>query len=77
MVHNWMRQGLDRLVQMSPNHVTVARRAILLAEPPLFDAGELSAKGEIRHAQLLKRHVQAVQLLHAANPGKSVIALDA
>ena len=44
-------------------------RALVLAEPPNADAGEITDKGYINQSAVLKRRTTAVAQLHAGGPG--------
>ena len=44
-------------------------RALVLREPPLADAGEITDKGYINQGAVLKRRATRVQLLHAGGEG--------
>ena len=45
------------------------RRALVLDEPPSADAGEITDKGYINQAAVLKRRADRVQALYAGGPG--------
>jgi feruloyl-CoA synthase len=47
----------------------VPARALLLAEPPSADAGEITDKGYINQGAVLRRRADAVRQLHAGGPG--------
>jgi feruloyl-CoA synthase len=47
----------------------VPARALVLREPPLADAGEITDKGYINQSAVLKRRAADVQALYAGGPG--------
>jgi feruloyl-CoA synthase len=47
----------------------VPARALVLREPPLADAGEITDKGYINQSAVLKRRAAEVQALYAGGPG--------
>jgi feruloyl-CoA synthase len=51
-------------------------RAILLSEPPLLDAGEITDKGSINQRAVLARRADLVAELYAPEPSARVIVID-
>jgi feruloyl-CoA synthase len=51
-------------------------RAILLAEPPSLDAGEMTDKGSINQRAVLSRRADLVTELYAAEPSPRVLVID-
>jgi feruloyl-CoA synthase len=51
-------------------------RAILLSEPPLLDAGEITDKGSINQRAVLTRRADLVAELYAPEPSTRVIVID-
>jgi feruloyl-CoA synthase len=51
-------------------------RAILLAEPPSLDAGEMTDKGSINQRAVLTRRADLVAELYAAEPSPRVLVID-
>jgi feruloyl-CoA synthase len=51
-------------------------RAILLSEPPLLDAGEITDKGSINQRAVLSRRADLVAELYAPEPSARVIVID-
>ena len=51
-------------------------RAILLSEPPLLDAGEMTDKGSINQRAVLTRRAELVAELYAPEPSARVIVID-
>ncbi|MCK1623779.1 feruloyl-CoA synthase [Bradyrhizobium sp. 160] len=63
-VRTAIAQGLTRLKQQSSNSSGHATRALLLAEPPLVDGGEITDKGYINQRAVLTRRADAVARLN-------------
>jgi feruloyl-CoA synthase len=61
--------GLARLKQQSANSSGHATRALLLAEPPSVDGGEITDKGYINQRAVLTRRADAVARLNGDAPG--------
>ena len=57
-------QGLAKLKQQGPNSSGHATRALLLAEPPSVDGGEITDKGYINQRAVLTRRAEAVARLN-------------
>ncbi len=57
-------QGLAKLRQQGPNSSGHATRALLLAEPPSVDGGEITDKGYINQRAVLTRRADAVARLN-------------
>jgi len=68
---------LAALSETSTGSATRVDRAILLAEPPSLDAGEITDKGSLNQRAVLARCAALAHDLHAALPPAHVIALDA
>jgi feruloyl-CoA synthase len=51
-------------------------RAILLAEPPSLDAGEMTDKGSINQRAVLGRRAAEVADLYSSDPSARVISID-
>jgi len=62
-VRSAIAQGLAKLRQQGPNSSGHATRALLLAEPPSVDGGEITDKGYINQRAVLTRRAQAVATL--------------
>lgn len=60
---------------MSPGSSTRIRRALLLAEPPSIDAGEITDKGYINQRAVLTRRAPLVEALHAGSD-PDILELD-
>jgi feruloyl-CoA synthase len=52
------------------------RRALLLAEPPSIDAGEITDKGYVNQRATIERRASEVARLYAASPDEEVIPCD-
>ncbi|WP_439371797.1 feruloyl-CoA synthase [Bradyrhizobium sp. PMVTL-01] len=63
-VRSAIAQGLARLKQQSANSSGHATRALLLAEPPSVDGGEITDKGYINQRAVLTRRAEAVARLN-------------
>lgn len=63
-VRTAIAQGLTRLKQQSGNSSGHATRALLLAEPPSVDGGEITDKGYINQRAVLTRRADAVARLN-------------
>ena len=74
-VHEQVREGLAVLRDEGGGCSTYAMRAILLEEPPLIDAGEITDKGYINQRAVLERRAELVKKLYADPIDESVIAL--
>lgn len=75
-VRERIRAGLERLKEQSGGTSSMyAARALLLAEPPSIDAGEITDKGYINQRAVLARRAALVQTLYASPADPAVIAL--
>ncbi|MHC4040427.1 feruloyl-CoA synthase [Bradyrhizobium sp. 23AC] len=63
-VRTAIAQGLAKLKQQGPNSSGHATRALLLAEPPSVDGGEITDKGYINQRAVLTRRADAVARLN-------------
>ncbi|WP_194404918.1 feruloyl-CoA synthase [Bradyrhizobium sp. CCBAU 53351] len=68
-VRTAIAQGLAKLKQQGPNSSGHATRALLLAEPPSVDGGEITDKGYINQRAVLTRRAEAVAQLNDDAPG--------
>ena len=68
-VRTAIAQGLAKLKQQGPNSSGHATRALLLAEPPSVDGGEITDKGYINQRAVLTRRAEAVARLNDDAPG--------
>ena len=75
VVINQVRAGLQALKQRGGGTSTYASRALLLAEPPSVEAGEITDKGYINQRAVLNRRSDLVEYLYADVPDKTVITV--
>jgi feruloyl-CoA synthase len=69
-VRTTIAQGLAKLKQQGANSSGHATRALLLAEPPSVDGGEITDKGYINQRAVLTRRADAVARLNADASGE-------
>jgi feruloyl-CoA synthase len=62
-------QALHALAADSAGSSTQVRRALVLAEPPSIDAGEITDKGYLNQRTLIARRAADVERLYAGGPG--------
>ena len=74
-VRERVRAGLAALRDAGGGTSTWATRALLLADPPSIDAGEITDKGYINQRSVRERRAALVELLHSAVPGPQLITL--
>ena len=67
--------GLAALRAEGGGSSTYAARALLLAEPPSIDAGEITDKGYINQRAVLTRRKELVETLYRATPDARVIEI--
>jgi feruloyl-CoA synthase len=68
---------LEALAATSPGSSTRVMRAVLMAEPPSMDKGEMTDKGSINQRAVLKNRAALVDELYAASLSSRVIAIKA
>jgi feruloyl-CoA synthase len=68
-------EGLKAHNAANPGSSTQIRRAILLAEPPSLDSGEITDKGYVNQATALARRKADMERLYADPPGGDIIAV--
>jgi len=68
-----VRLGMAAMAQGGGGSSTVATRALLMAEPPSVEAGEITDKGYINQRAVLTRRKDLVENLYAEMPDKSVV----
>jgi feruloyl-CoA synthase len=71
-----IEQGLRRHNDGNPGSSTRVGRALLMAEPPSMDAGEMTDKGYVNQSTSRGRRDALVQKLYADPPGNDVIVLQ-
>jgi feruloyl-CoA synthase len=69
------RKRLARLAAGATGSSYRVARALLLAEPPSLDAGELTDKGSLNQRAVLARRAALVEALYAAPPAADVIRI--
>jgi feruloyl-CoA synthase len=72
-VRAMVARGLAKLKKEGGGSSGYAARAMLLAEPPSIDAGEITDKGYINQRLVLTRRADLVLRLHADQPDEDVI----
>ncbi len=73
-VRDKFKSLLASLAAISPGSSTRVERAILMAEPPSMDKGEMTDKGSINQRSVLKNRAALVDALYADPPAGDVIA---
>jgi feruloyl-CoA synthase len=68
-------EGLKAHNRANPGSSTQIRRALLMAEPPSLDAGEITDKGYVNQATALGRRKADVEKLYAEPPGNDIVAV--
>lgn len=74
-VRDATRAGLRKLRAQGGGSSMYAPRAVLMAEPPNIDGGEITDKGYINQRAVLTRRNALVETLYAAEAGDDVIEL--
>lgn len=74
-VRQALQAGLERLAERGGGSSMRVARALLVAEPPTIDAGEITDKGYINQRAVLDHRAALVERLHAAKPDDEIIAL--
>jgi len=67
---------LNKLAAASPGSSTRVMRAILMAEPPSMDKGEMTDKGSINQRAVLKNRAALVEELYATPLSARIIAVE-
>jgi feruloyl-CoA synthase len=70
-----VRHGLAALRDQGAGSSTFATRAILLADSPAIDRGEITDKGHVNQGAVLRHRAQMVEHLYATNASDHVIRL--
>lgn len=70
-----VRLGMSALAQAGGGSSTRPARALLMAEPPSVEAGEITDKGYINQRAVLTRRRDLVEALYAEMPDKSVVTV--
>jgi feruloyl-CoA synthase len=75
-VRQAFRDKLNSFAKTSTGSSNRVCRAILLAEPPSLDAGEMTDKGSINQRAVIGRRTAEVADLYAARPSDKVLQID-
>jgi feruloyl-CoA synthase len=67
---------LGRLAALSPGSSMRVERAILMAEPPSMDKGEMTDKGSINQRAVLKNRAALVDELYVVPLSSRIIAVE-
>jgi len=70
-----VRLGMAAMMQAGGGSSTCPTRALLMAEPPSVEAGEITDKGYINQRAVLTRRRDLVESLYATMPDKSVVTV--
>ncbi|WP_079433944.1 feruloyl-CoA synthase [Zoogloea sp. LCSB751] len=70
-----VRQGMAMMKSLGGGTSTYPARALLVAEPPSVEAGEITDKGYINQRAVLNRRADLVAYLYADVPDKTVITV--
>jgi len=68
-----LQEVLDRLARESTGSSMRVARAIVLADPPSIDSGEITDKGSINQRAVLQRRAALVESLYAEPPAAEVL----
>ena len=69
-------ERLKELAKASPGSSTRITRALLMAEPPSLDKGEMTDKGSINQRSVLTHRAALVDELYAATPSPRVLSIE-
>lgn len=75
-VRQAFRERLNTFAKTSTGSSNRVCRAILLAEPPSLDAGEMTDKGSINQRAVIGRRVAEVEDLYSTSPSSRVLRID-
>jgi feruloyl-CoA synthase len=73
-VRDAVQRGIAAHNAANPSSSTAIARALLLAEPPDVESGEITDKGYLNQRVMLDRRSAAVEALYTEPPGRAVIA---
>ncbi|APR03940.1 feruloyl-CoA synthase [Thauera chlorobenzoica] len=76
-IRSRIRHGMAMMKGKGGGTSTYPTRALLMAEPPSVEAGEITDKGYINQRIALSRRADLVEFLHADLPDKTVITVHA
>ena len=74
-VRAFFSERLKALAKASPGSSTRIARALLMAEPPSLDKGEMTDKGSINQRAVLTHRTALVEELYAATPSPRVLSI--
>lgn len=74
-VVNRVRQGMAAMMKAGGGSSTFPARAMLMAEPPSVEAGEITDKGYINQRMVRTRRADLVDFLYSDVPDKSIITV--
>lgn len=74
-VRQCVQQGLRALHAQGTGSSMFALKALLMAEPPSVEAGEITDKGYLNQRLVLSRRAERVNALYAEQPDQQVISL--
>ena len=75
-VRGAVQRALNALAATATGSSTRVRRALLLADPPSIDAGEITDKGSINQRAVLAHRADLVAALYADPPGPHIICVE-
>jgi feruloyl-CoA synthase len=67
---------LKELAKASPGSSTRVARALLMAEPPSLDKGEMTDKGSINQRNVLSHRAALVEELYGSTPSPRVLSIE-
>lgn len=76
-IRSRVAQGIAAMIKKGGGSSTYPTRAVLMAEPPSAEAGEITDKGYINQRAVLTRRADLVEFLHADVLDKTVITVHA
>jgi feruloyl-CoA synthase len=76
VVQDALRRGLESYNANAGGSSLRISRALLLAEPPSIERGEITDKGYINQRAVLTHRAEHVQSLHAEPPGPGIVLAD-
>lgn len=75
-VRSEFQERLTSFVLQNPASSTHVRRAILLDSPPSLEAGEITDKGTLNQAAVLKNRASVVERLYQESPDSDILRID-
>ena len=71
-----IRTALHALAQSATGSSTQVRRAVILAEPPSMEAGEMTDKGSLNQRAIRENRTALIEAMYADSPQAHVICVD-